>query len=182
MRKKRMSLRKKRGMILIPAFTVFTVFVLILFVRNSAWYYELFDFDAVSFGKFLKKEKLDTGVTEIRSGYIVEKDGQKVEVKLPAEFWTMITDDFTKLSWEKAIKYRIHSISQPMDDILITSRCRTMEFEIVSSKIDEPVLIKIYREGYLRIGLKTDNEFRIGAAYSEKYYQEGLKFIYMEDE
>lgn len=177
--------KKKRGkyFIFVSLFVILlSVFVLALFIRNSAWYHEVFDYDAVSLGKFLRKEKLDTGVTEIRSAYFVDENGREVKLEFPVEFWTMIADDFAGLTWGKAIKYRIHSVSQPVNDILITSRRKIIELELVSAKHEEPVFVKIYKEGYVWISLKAEDEFMIGTACIPKYYDEALKFISMEGE
>lgn len=183
MKERNQSIEKKRWKhIPVLLFVILlSILVLIILVRNSEWYHDRFDYDAVAFGKFLKKEKLDTGITRIQSAYLVDESGQEVKLELPMEFWIMITNDFT-FSWGKAIKYRIHSVSQPEDDFKNASRHKIMEFEIVLSKFDEPILVKIYKEGYLWTSLKTDSEFMIGSAYSEKYYKEGIKFICMEDE
>ena len=78
----------------------------------------------------LKKEKLDTKVTEIRSGYLIEKDGKKVKVEVPVEFWTMIADDFTQFSFWEAIKYRVKYVSMPIDDFKIVNKQEIMGFEL----------------------------------------------------
>lgn len=177
--------KKKRWkyLVFIPlSVIVLSVVVLALFIRNSAWYHEVFDYDAVSLGKLLRKEKLDTGVTGIRSASIVKEDGQEVSLELPVEFWTMIADDFAGLTWGKAIRYRLHWVSEPVDEMLITGRSKILELELVSEKHTEPVFIKIYRQGYVWVSLRKEDEFRIGTASAQKYYDEALKFISMEDE
>lgn len=156
---------------------VLAVIVLALFIRNSAWYHDVFDYDAVAFGKLLRKEKLDTGVTEIRSASLVKEDGQEVGLELPVEFWTMIADDFAGLTWGKAIRYRLHWVSEPVDEVLITGRSKILELELVSAKHAESVFIKIYKQGYVWISLRKEDEFRIGTASAKKYYDEALKFI-----
>lgn len=179
--------KKRKKSILYHFFATFlvlliTLLVLILVVRNSKWYRDTFDYDAVSFGKFLKKEKLDEGVTRIQSAYLVEQGGhgRKVKVELPAEFWTMITEDYTKFSLTNALRYRGSSLTMPRDDFLFSSRL-VMEFELVLSEFTEPVLVKLYdagtSDGHIWIGLKPDEKFTIRASYVDKYYKEGLNFI-----
>lgn len=127
----------------------------------------------------LKKEKLDTKVTEIRSGYLIEKDGKKVKVEVPVEFWTMIADDFTQFSFWEAIKYRVKYVSMPIDDFKIVNKQEIMGFELFLHNSDEAIRVKIYEEGFIRI---RDKELRIGDLYTRRYYKEGLKFLRMEDE
>lgn len=175
--------KRWRYFIFIPLSVIaVSVIVLVLFIRNSVWYHEAFDYDAVSLGRLLRKEKLDTGVTGIRSASIVKEDGQEVSLELPVEFWTMIADDFTGLTWGKAIRYRIHWVSEPVDEVLITGRSKIVELELVSTKHAEPVFIKIYKQGYVWVSLREEDEFWIGTASVKKYYDEALKFICVEGE
>lgn len=178
MEKQNPNMKKKIKYIFVPLLILLSaLLVLIFLVRNSTWYHNVFDSDAVSLGKFLRKEKMDAKVTKIQSAYLVDESGQEVKVELPLEFWAMIANDFTKLSWGKAIKYRIHLVSQPIDDFKIISRNKIIELELMSAKLDEPVLVKIYKEGYLWTSLKAESEFMIGTAYAEGYYKEGLKYM-----
>lgn len=94
----------------------------------------------------------------------------------------MIADDFAGLTWGKAIRYRLHWVSEPVDEMLITGRSKILELELVSEKHTEPVFIKIYRQGYVWVSLRKEDEFRIGTASAKKYYDEALKFISMEGE
>ena len=181
MKERKWSCEKKRRkyVLLISFILLSSVLTLILVVKNSDWYHEVFDFDAVSFGRLIKKEKLDTRVTEIRSGYLMEKDGKKISVEVPIEFWKMIVDDFIKFDFGETIEYRMNYVSMPTDDFKAVNGQEIMGYELFLNNSAETIMVKIYEEGFIRI---RGERFRIGKEYTKKYYEEGIELLRMEEE
>ena len=146
---------------------------------NSKWYRELqalYKYDAVAFAKYIKQEKLDEKVIGIDSAFVFDTYDNKIELELPVEFWTMICNDFMKMSWKDKISYRIEWPFEPVDDVMDRYGGRKLiEFELVLTGYDEPVVVKIYTRGGLQRG--GGPKYNVGVSNTKRYYKDALKFI-----
>lgn len=168
------GLKRKKHVLALILILLISVVILSLVVKKNEWYRRMFSFDAVSLGSLLKKEKLDTGITEIRSGYIVENEGERIQVEVPIEFWMMIVTDFTRFSFAEKVKYRVNHVLSPKDDFKASNEREIMGFELFFKDLDKTIMVKICEGGFIWI---QDKCFEVGEAYITRYYKEGQDFL-----